>query len=360
MSKQLFSFKIPLSRFDVGLLPLDARKVGSDKFKSAVTMHFATQYAAKGQNVIVTVDETEISVQTLPEEMPTLDFVLPLLQSGRIQEALPYLESMVKAAPDDVQILYNLGISYSELGQFDEAIIRLKRAVKLDPNHIHAWNGIGVAYQRLRKPELAIEATRKAVELDPVDGYGQRNLGAMLLGQGHVDEALKHLREARRSLPHDEQTTYGLANALVEVGGDDNLLEADELYVVVIKRWPGSQIAELARQARTQLAQRSMRANVGGGIRPDVMMYMVGALDTFKTLGPDKTKQVTLEIALKGQSGLDINDSEQKYTLKTLPGNFSGLHLVSMMHVGMRTIDPNIDTGLDFKFEYEAALAMRK
>ena len=360
MSKQPVSFTIPVARFDVELLPPAARQVGTEAFRDAVLMHFAAQYAAKGEHVIVTVDSEDITVLTLPKDAEPLDFVLSMLQSGRIKEAVPYLESMAKTDPDNVQVLYNLGIAYSELGQFDEAIIRLKKAVQLDPKHAHAWTGIGVAYQRMGKRAQALEPMQKAVEADPADGYARRNLGAMLLSAGQNDEGLAQLREARKALPHDPQTLYGLASALDAVGGDDNQVEADELYQVVIQKFPGSQVAELAREARTKLAHQSMRSKVGGGLRPDVVMYIVGALDTFAKVGAAKRQQITLEVAMKGQNGLDINDSAQKYTLNTLPGKFSGMHLVSIMYAGMKAIDPNIDPGIDLSAEYEAAKAMRR
>jgi TolA-binding protein len=72
------------------------------------------------------------------------------------------------------------------------------------------------------------------------------------MGLRRYDGALAHLREARTALPHDAQTLYGLAAALDAVGDDDNGDEADELYQVVIQRWPGSEVAELARTARTK------------------------------------------------------------------------------------------------------------
>ena len=143
------------------------------------------------------------------------------------------------------------------------------------------------------------------------------------------------------------------------MGGDDNLAEADELYVVVIERWPASPVAEMAREARTKLAHTSMRAKVGGGLRPDVMMYISGALDAFDQLAPAKRQQITLEVALKGQSGLDINDPEQKYTLKSLPGKFSGMHLLSIMYVGVKALDPDADVGIDLSEEYSAAMALK-
>lgn len=62
----------------------------------------------------------------------------------------------------------------------------------------------------------------------------------------------------------------------------------------------------------------------------------------------------------KGQQGLDPNDPDQKYTLSTLPGTFSGMHLVSIKYAGMKALDAEIETGIDLKAEYDAALAMRR
>ena len=185
-------FKIPISRFDTNLLPPEARQVGTEAFKAAVVMHFAAEYAAQGQTAMVTVDDEEITVMAFPATASALDFVMPMLRSGRIAEAVPYLESLTKSAPADAAVLYNLGIAYSELGQYDEAIIRLKRAVQLDPGHAHAWVGIGNAYHRMRKPDQALEAFEKAVQADPKDGYTRRNLGGILIGFKSIDEAVQH------------------------------------------------------------------------------------------------------------------------------------------------------------------------
>ena len=64
----------------------------------------------------------------------------------------------------------------------------------------------------------------------------------------------------------------------------------------------------------------------------------------------------TVEIAVLGRNGLDINDPDAKYTLKSLPGTFSGLHLVAIMFTAFRQIDPTMETGADFSAEYQAAL----
>jgi tetratricopeptide (TPR) repeat protein len=352
-------FTLPLSRFDVSQLHPDCRTFGTEKFKDAVLEHFAKQYAQLSQQAVVFVDSETIFVLVVPEGDDPFDFVLSMLQSGHIKEAIPFLEMLTKSTPDSVQILYNLGVAYSELAQYDEAIIRLKRAVKLDPKHAHSWTAIGVAYQRMGEHEKALEPMEKAVDAEPTDGYARRNLGALMMGLGKFEEALAHLRVARKALPQDPQTLYGLAGALENTLGEGNLDEADELYQVVIRIAPGSKVADLAKSARTKISHDAMRSKVGGGLRPDVVMYIAGALRTFKEIGPQKAKQLTLEIALKGQSGLDINDPTQKYTLKSRPGNYSGMHLLSIMYAGFKAIDPNMDAGVDLSAEYEAAKAFQ-
>jgi tetratricopeptide (TPR) repeat protein len=360
MTAQPFIFRLPIQDFDLTLLPAHARAIGSEAFKDAVVAHFVEQYAQGPQAAIVTVDDTDISVVQLPAGSEPLDFVLTLLQAGRIAEAVPFLESMTKSDPANAQILYNLGISYSELAQFDEAIIRLKRAVQVEPRYVHAWIGIGVAYQRLRKPEQALEALQQAVALAPGDGFALRNLGAVLMSLDRADEALPLFRRARQALPHDPQTTYALAAALAETGRSEDADEADELFKVVIERWPSSEIAERSRTARAKTAQTKLREAVGGRLRPDVVMYIADALDTFDKVGTTKIREIAFEVAMKGQEGLDINDSTQRYTLTTLPGNFSALNLVAIMYAGFKVLDPALDAGIDFKAEYDAAQAMRR
>ena len=47
-----------------------------------------------------------------------------------------------------------------------------------------------------------------------------------------------------------------------------------------------------------------------------------------------------------GHRGLDVNDPAQKYQLRSLPGKFSGLHMVCMMYVGFTIVAPEHDIGL--------------
>jgi tetratricopeptide (TPR) repeat protein len=349
-------FKIPLHRFDLNLLPADARQIGSEAFKMAVSVHFAAEYAASGQNAIVTVDDVEIGVMTFPRDADALDMIMPMLKAGKLAEALPYLESLTKDEPGNAAVLYNLGLCYSELGQLDEAIIRLKRAVKIDPDYLHAWVGIGVAYHRLKKPEQAFEAYREASRINPNDPYTLRNLGGLLLAMDRPAEAVPYLRQALALLPDDPQAIYGLALGLSDLDTIDADREADGLFKRVIKEHATSPIAELAEKARTRLAHKGLQDGTVGGLRLDVVAYITDALRTFDKVGPKEMQRIALEIALKGQSGLEINDPTKQYTLKSLPGEFSGLQMLAIMYAAFQKIDPSADLGADFSKEYALAL----
>jgi tetratricopeptide (TPR) repeat protein len=208
----------------------------------------------------------------------------------------------------------------------------------------------------MRKPEQALEAFEKAVELDPNDGYNRRNLGGVLIGFNRLDDALGHLRAALKLLPDDPQSIFGLATALENVGTDDADVEADDLYKRFILEHPTSPMVEQAAKSRTAFAHKSMKSRTAGGFRHDVMLYMVEVLKTFKRVGAAKRREIALEIATLGRIGLDINDFESKYKLKSLPATFSGLHLLSVMYAAFKQIDPKMETGLDFSAEYKAAM----
>ena len=53
-----------------------------------------------------------------------------------------------------------------------------------------------------------------------------------------------------------------------------------------------------------------------------------------------------------GMKGFDVNDSTQKYQLRSLPGRFSGLHMVCLMYAAFKIINPTADIGFDLANEY--------
>jgi hypothetical protein len=87
--------------------------------------------------------------------------------------------------------------------------------------------------------------------------------------------------------------------------------------------------------------------------------YCLSALQLFEGMSDEEVKTVAFEIGMAGTDGIDYASSEDRYTLRALPGRrFSGLQLLSMMYVGFKRIDPGLSTGIPLDSEYGQALKM--
>jgi tetratricopeptide (TPR) repeat protein len=168
---------------------------------------------------------------------------------------------------------------------------------------------------------------RRALMLEPKNQWALKNLGACLLKHGKAAEALAVFEASIKANAEDVQSILGLGQAIEEI---DRVDDAYEQYVKLISIGGPDHILDIAKERRTALAQKTMRDR--GSFRPDVMMYITGALDQFVGITKSQIQAIGFEIAILGQRGLDINDPDQKYSLRTLPGEFSGLHLCSIMY----------------------------
>jgi len=349
-------FQIPIAEIDPAILSTEFAP-GSPEFEQAVIMHYALQYAEKGWEALVSVGDQFVRVLAIPRQgMDPKDYVLGLLNNGFLEDALPILQAL-DGMIDDAEVAYNLGICLSELGQIAECIEPLERCTRLDPDHANAWVGLGVAHTRLGHPEAALDALREAVRLNPGNPFAQRNLGAVLMKADRYDEALSHLRRAAELAPEDPSALFGLAQCLDTLGGDKSK-EADQLLKDIISRFPEHPIAEMARQTRSNIAHTRMREATGGAIRMDAVFYLQDALERFDGMDPAKVGEVTMEIALLGRHGLEINNPDKHYRLTNLQGEFSGLHLLCLLHAGVRQFDLKAETGTDLDKEYDVARSM--
>jgi hypothetical protein len=169
-------------------------------------------------------------------------------------------------------------------------------------------------------------------------------------------KAIQQRIEVLRRQRDDPQAILELVQCL-ETLGREQLAEADRLCTDLIVRFPDSPLARQAEEARTRIAQASLRCFDHGETRAEVVQYIAGALGEFERLGPRRREEIALEIALLSQQGLDIADPMPKYSLRTLPGRYCGLNLLAILYAAFRQIDPTLDTGADFLREYEMARA---
>ena len=64
---------------------------------------------------------------------------------GQPAEALEYLRTGTRLAPNDAYAALNLGITLNQLQKVDEAVDWLRKAIQLDPNLASAYSLLGGA-----------------------------------------------------------------------------------------------------------------------------------------------------------------------------------------------------------------------
>ncbi len=357
MTEEEFGYTLPVEAFDTSLLPEESKQRGTDAFRAAISRSIQEDFKSFGGSARIEVDADLIRVswQSDPNGPDPLQVAVSKLESGKYDEAIRLLEHLRQLHPDNSDILRNLGMALSDKGKLDQAESYLTQAIQLRPNSIDALVALGVVLARQNKYAEAVPVLEQAVAGDSTNLWANRNLGACLLQIGRAEEAESYLRKAVDLNPKDQQSVLGLGHAL-EAG--KKFKEADDNYIIAIDLDPRTPIADIARQARSKLAQTSFRKSMPSGVRPDAVMYLLSTIRQFEKLSRAEIQKISFEIALLGQTGLDPNSPEQKYELKSLPGRFSGLNLLCIMYVGFNTIAPGHSIGFDLSKEFEVAKVM--
>ena len=128
----------------------------------------------------------------------------------------------------------------------------------------------------------------------------------------------------------------------------------------MIEAQPYGELANKAKDLRGSIASRDLRAEQPEGLRQDAVSYCLQALQLFEGMEQQRFMAVLSEVAAVGQGGLQINESGTSRSLKTRPGSWSDLALACLIHVGMKRLMPDEDSGLGIGAEYEEAVRLFK
>ena len=286
--------------------------------------------------------------------MDHFDQALKFIQDGRLDEARIYLEELLRQDPRNADLLYNLGMLFTDQGEPDKAIELLQHCIEFDPSHVNAHVALGYAYQRAGDLERAKKYSIKALDIDPNNPYALKNLGGIFGKEGDNLRAFNYIRRSFEIDPDDPQIVYGLAFTYKCLGDFEG---ADKYFRILLNMQAADQLKSLAKDGLREIAATTLKSQ---GIRMDAVFYIFYALKTFSDKSFQEIQAISFEIALLGSQGLDINDPTKKYTLRSLPGEFTGMELLCIMYAGFHQIKPGMDVGIDLSHEYELAETLVK
>jgi tetratricopeptide (TPR) repeat protein len=167
-----------------------------------------------------------------------------LLQAGYTEQALPYLEEMLRRSPENPKALLAVGRVHLQAKRLPQARAALERSLALDPRQPEGWNELGgVASEAGDFPE-ALRCYEKALELGPDLGYALINAAQTQEKLGHPAEAERLYRRALAAEPRSGDAANGLGLLLAKRGQND---EARKLFeqAISIRRDDASAINNL-------------------------------------------------------------------------------------------------------------------
>jgi tetratricopeptide (TPR) repeat protein len=355
-----FVFDFELAEFDLNLLPVDAEFLKNNEavMRSALERYLGEVFDRLPGEKSITHHEDRISVtwraRTSRDMDLLMEWVIGLIRQRAFGTAEIILRALLSKSPDDRRALLNLGILLCEQGRLQEGRGVLRRLTRTAPDFPDGWNALGVVLSRVGKRKEASSAFQKSLGLAPNNGHTLRNLGA-LMARKDPQEALPLLKRAAKLLPSDMAAQYTYAKSLMDAGSPADAEAVLKKAVALNER---SEIADLCREARIKIARSKVKALVPRGLRTEVVVFCLAALETFKEVGREGTRAVVFELSSLAGGGLDINDRTSRFRLVSLPGEFSALQLVVTMYVGVKRTAPRTDPGIDFSKEYALALAL--
>ena len=132
--------------------------------------------------------------------------------SGRLEEAVEYLEQAVAAAPAVRSMRTNLGLALARLGRHDQAAQTYRAALELEPGHAGTLAKLGRVLAHLGRLDEAVGSLEQAAALEPGNPDTANALGAVLAARPETAGA------ARRQFERAVQLDAGFGEAWRNLG----------------------------------------------------------------------------------------------------------------------------------------------
>ena len=154
-----------------------------------------------------------------------------LLQSDEPARALELLRAANLARPGVAIYRNNLGNALRALGRRDEAEGAYREALRLDPGYALAWYNLGALQQGAGESDAARSAFEAALREDPALAAAAVALSGLLARGGRAAEAEACLRQALRAAPDHSDLLYELGGLLCREGRLDDAIACHERAV---------------------------------------------------------------------------------------------------------------------------------
>lgn len=148
-----------------------------------------------------------------------------LIQAGNLDAAVDCLGASLRISPHQIEVVCHLGIAKSRQGKLPEALAFYDHAIALAPDVAEVHNNRGLVLARLGSHEQARLAFVRAIELRRNFAEAYYNCGNVLYQAGLIEESIRYFRQAVSIRPDLAEAWVNLGNALCDQRQFDAALE---------------------------------------------------------------------------------------------------------------------------------------
>jgi tetratricopeptide (TPR) repeat protein len=158
-----------------------------------------------------------------------------LLWCGYPDQALPYLEAVLRQQPGNLRTLVLLAQVHREAGRLDQASPLLEEALRLDPRSAEALNELGGVAMAREDYAGALQNFDQAIAAKSGLTYALLNAAQAAAKLNRLPDAERYYRRALTADPQSPEAHEGLGLTLAKRG---NLQEAEQALLAAVKLRP--------------------------------------------------------------------------------------------------------------------------
>jgi protein O-mannosyl-transferase len=141
-----------------------------------------------------------------------------LALQGRALEAIPYLETALRLAPEIEDTHENVGVGRVLQGRYVEGESEFRRALAINPDFVPALTDLAkLEFFDLHHPTEAKAYFLKAIDRSADDAPAHYAYGQMLEREGNLAEAAGQYQAAVRAFPDDFDAEFNLGSVLLKL-----------------------------------------------------------------------------------------------------------------------------------------------
>lgn len=119
-----------------------------------------------------------------------------LVKEGKIEEALPYLDNILKSDPQHFSALYTKAAAFNKIGKYEESMELTDKILKKNPENEYAMNLKSNSLIKLEKYDEAMEIIDKILKKNSKNEIALANKALTLSKQGNYQDSIMYYEKA--------------------------------------------------------------------------------------------------------------------------------------------------------------------